>query len=257
MPTIDQNADKFARNLEAIKKATVDHVYKLGDGLSRQEMTVLIDRLDFTALVNDLGYTKSVDELMASYKGVLQGLEGIAPVSETVLQALANTDKAFYLGKGTDLANTIKQELTRGALQGLSRETMKAAIADVTGFSAPQVRTIIDTAMRTFSRDVGVAMSENLPANTLYFYAGPADIKTRDICLAMLSAGNLTTAQIDSQFPGSRSSGGGHNCRHNWARVSDLSHKFSKQKEAEQLIKDNPPKTKPQTPLEKSLDAAS
>jgi len=254
MPTIDQNADKFARNLEAIKKATVDHVYKLGDGLSRQEMTVLIDRLDFTALVNDLGYTKSVDELMASYKGVLQGLEGIAPVSETVLQALANTDRAFYLGKGTDLANTIKQELTRGALQGLSRETMKAAIADVTGFSAPQVKTIIDTSMRVFSRSVTASMADNLPETAKYIYVGPVDGKTRDICLAMVAAGEMTREQIASQFPGAFIDGGGHNCRHSFRLVTSSSSKISKESEAKKEIADNPPSKPPQTELEKALD---
>ena len=253
MPLIEKNAELFANAVEAVKRATVDHVYNLGQNLSRQELVVLVDSLDFTALVNGLGYERAVDDLLGTYVGVLGELEGIAPVSETVLQALANTDRSFYLGKGTDLANTIKQELTRGALQGLSRDTMRAAIADVSGFTAPQVRTIIDTSVRVFSRSVTAAMADNLPDTAKYIYVGPVDDKTRDICLAMVAAGPLTQAEVDAQFPGGFVDGGGFNCRHSWRLVTSQSNKIEKQGEAESIISKNPPNTTPQTELEKSL----
>ena len=216
MATIAKEAVDFAKRVEAIKRATVNYVYDLGAGLSRQELAVLIDSIDFTALVNDLGYVSNVDKLVGSYVNILRGLDPLAPVSEEVLQALANTDRAFYLSKGGDLANTMKQELARGALLGRSRSEMRNAIAELGGFRADQIETLVDTSQRVFSRSVTAAMADELPDDTKYVYFGANDDKTRPICQEMLAAGPLTQAEIDARFPGAFIEGGGYNCRHSW-----------------------------------------
>ena len=214
--TIAKEAADFAKRVEAIKAATVDYVYNLGQGLSRQELAVLVSEIDFTALVNELGYVSNVDKMVGSYVNILKGLDPIAPLSEEVLQALAQTDRAFYLAKGGDLANTMKQELTRGALLGSTRSQMKTALTELSGYRPDQIETLIDTSQRVFSRSVTAAMADELPDDTKYVYVGALDDKTRDICLEMLSAGALTMAEIDAQFPGAFIEGGGFNCRHQW-----------------------------------------
>ena len=227
MATIAKEAVDFAKRVEAIKRATVDYVYDLGAGLSRQELAVLIDSIDFTALVNDLGYVSNVDKLVGSYVNILRGLDPLAPVSEEVLQALANTDRAFYLSKGGDLANTMKQEIARGALLGRSRSEMIAAVALIDGYKDYQIEALVDTARRVYSRSVTAAMAEELPDNTKWIYVGATDDRTRDICLQMLAEGEMTEAEINAKYPGAFIDGGGYNCRHSWRAVTSVSKKLS------------------------------
>ena len=216
MPTIAKEAADFAKRVEAIKTATVNYVYELGQGMTRQELTVLVAQIDFTALVNELGYGASVDQVAANYVNILRGLDPIAPLSEEVLQALVNTDKAFLAGKGADLANTMKRELTQGIIGGSSRAQIAEAIKEVSGFRPDQVETLIDTSQRVFSRSVTAAMADELPEETKYVYSGALDDKTRDICVQMLSAGALTRAEIEAEFGNAFIEGGGWNCRHSW-----------------------------------------
>jgi len=237
MPSIEQSAASFARRVDAIKAATVDYVYDLGGGLSRQELAVLVDRIDFTALVDQLGYSGSVEALMGDYVSILRDLDPIAPLSDEVLEALANTDRAFYLSKGGDLASTMKQEIARGALLGSSRSEMKAALSELSGYRADQIQTLIDTSMRVYSRSVNVAMMNELPPDTKYYYFGPVDDKTRDICLDMASAGQLTEAEIASRWGSDvLVNGGGYNCRHEWRMVTTQYPKLNKTKEAQARI---------------------
>ena len=252
MPLIEQEAANFARKVQAIKNATIDHVYNLGSNMSRQELVVLIDQIDFVALVNNLGYEKATNQLVDTYTKVLQGIE-LSPgavVSEEVLQALVNTDRTFYAAKGSDLANTIKQELTQGVLGGASRSTMKAAIADLSTFTDAQVRTLVDTSMRVFSREVNAVMADALPNDTKYIYFGPVDDKTRDVCVEMAAAGPLTQAEIESQFPGSFITGGGFNCRHTWRIDTSQSSKLSGEDKAQAKIDKDPSILGAGTPLE-------
>ena len=102
MPTIEKTAIEFAKRVEAIKLATVDYIYDLGANLSRQELAILISEIDFTAVVNELGYVSNLDKLTARYIDVLRGLDPIAPLSDDILQALVNTDRAFYLAKDVE-----------------------------------------------------------------------------------------------------------------------------------------------------------
>ena len=254
MPTIERTAIEFAKRTEAIKAKTVDYVYNLGQGLSRQELAVLVGQIDFTALVNELGYESSVNTLTANYINILKGVAPIAPLSEEVLAALVNTDKAWYLTKGSDLANTMKQELSRAALTGSTRATMKEAIKDVSGFRPDQVEAIVDTAQRTFSRSVTAAMTDEMPPDTTYIYLGPQDDKTRDICVEMGAAGALTRAEIESQFPGTMATGGGIRCRHEWRLETSKSDKLSGEAKAQEMLDDGDAKKGAGTPLQNQVD---
>ena len=94
---------------------------------------------------------------------------------------------------------------------------MRKALADEV--PARYAETLANTSLDTYSRAVERVMAEQDPAGTLYVYEGPEDDRTRDECLAMLAAGELTLAEIDAQFPGAFVDGGGFNCRHSWVPV--------------------------------------
>ena len=237
MATIEQNAAEFARKVEAIKAATVDHVFNLGQGLTRQELAQLVGNIDFDALVNQLGYEGAVDDLVKSYVGILQSTQQIAPLSEATLQALAASDKAFYAAKGAELGTTMQRAIAQGILTGQSRSTLKTALVELGGFRPDQVETLVDTASRVFQRTVNVAMMDEMPDSTKYFYFGPVDGKTRDICLEMAAAGEMTQDEIVSKFGASvLTDGGGFNCRHEWRLVTSQSSKLEKSDEAQERI---------------------
>ena len=64
-------------------------------------------------------------------------------------------------------------------------------------------------------------MIDRLPTDTKLRYSGPIDDRTRDVCLDMWGAGNLTKEQIESRFGASVFvSAGGYNCRHRWIPVA-------------------------------------
>ena len=63
---------------------------------------------------------------------------------------------------------------------------------------------------------------DTLPSAQKYRYDGPLDDSTRDECVDMINAGELTENQIISQFSGYGDvliSGGGFNCRHQWMPI--------------------------------------
>lgn len=160
--------------------------------------------------------TPVLESTLGGYGEILRDMIGANAITETEIQALIEFDRATYTSYLKGQAGAVKQELLRGVLGKYSEEELVESLINKSGLRADQVETVINTAINTFSRQVGAVMSENLPQDTKYVYIGPVDDKTRDICLAMIAAGELTRAEIDSKFPGSFVDGGGFNCRHRW-----------------------------------------
>jgi hypothetical protein len=233
LPNIEKTAIDFAKRVEAIKNATVDYVYDLGGNLSRQELAVLVGQLDFTAIVNELGFVSDVDKLVGRYADVLRGIDPISPLNEDLLQALVNSDRAFYMSKGGELAGSMQREMARGAILGATRQGMKEVFKELDGLRPDQVQTLVDTSMRVFGREVNLAMTEEFPDDTLYVYVGPADEKTRDICLAQISAGEMTQSEIIQEFGSAvLTDGGGYNCRHEWRLSTTAGARMAKKNQA-------------------------
>ena len=113
---------------------------------------------------------------------------------------------------------------------------------------ADQARTLANTALNSFERSVTSEMTRLDPPTAKYVYQGVVDDKTRDICLAMISAGALTKDEVDSHFPGAFIDGGGFNCRHRWAKDTSVSKKLTASKEqTEKFIAKRGSSYKPQT----------
>ncbi len=77
----------------------------------------------------------------------------------------------------------------------------------VNNFSRTNSKAIIDEAEK----------AGGVGAGFKYIYIGPVDDKTRDECIAMAAAGEMSMDEIKSfGWEGSLREGGGFNCRHNW-----------------------------------------
>lgn len=90
--------------------------------------------------------------------------------------------------------------------------------------SVPRARTLYDTAVSTFTRQVGLLHTTG-ESDELFYYAGPVDSVTRPFCVQRVGK-VFARADIDlmdnGQLPNVLVTGGGYNCRHTFKRVSVL-----------------------------------
>ena len=97
-------------------------------------------------------------------------------------------------------------------------------LADLLDISARQARTVYDTAVSTFSRQVGQLGTTGAP-DEAFLYVGPDDEKTRPFCedrVDKVYSRAAIDAMDNGQLPNVMLTAGGFNCRHAWKRVSPL-----------------------------------
>jgi len=136
--------------------------------------------------------------------------------------------RTFRLADLLDLADDAARAVQRVALDGtLGLRPLSSLVLDVVDaleLSFRQARTIYDTAVSVYARQVGLLHATGEP-DELFFYAGPADLKTREFCAEWVGK-VLSREEIDQldneQLPDVLVTGGGYNCRHRWMRVSEL-----------------------------------
>lgn len=157
-----------------------------------------------------------VEAFQLAQQQVLLDSIAFGAVSEEALTSLALAKQAEFLSHINLAASTVQAETILGAIGGKSYKQIYETITSSTGLSVAQAETVLNTSMNVYSRSVNALMAKDMPKNTKYVYVGAIDDKTRDICLEMASAEELTREEIDSQFPGSFVDGGGFNCRHHW-----------------------------------------
>ena len=135
------------------------------------------------------------------------------------------------------LSAQVQPQLALGTFTGLTTEQVVANIS-ASALSQAQVETLITTSLSNYSRAVTHSVMQEEPDDTLYWYIGPADGRTRDICLQQISAGKLTEKEIINNFGSSvLVYGGGYNCRHKWEVAGRVS-EFHQTKEAKDLLED-------------------
>lgn len=165
-------------------------------------------------------------------------------LAQTVLRGNAIAQRAFTLAK-PDLTlltafKTVRFEellqvsaatslrLQRIVLDGTlglrDVEDLVADIADDFDITDRQARTIYDTAIQIFSRQVDQLHANGKP-DELFYYAGPIDTKTRPFCRERVGR-VFTRKELEEadngQLPNPLLTGGGFNCRHQPKRVSVL-----------------------------------
>jgi len=232
-----------------------------GEGLSVPQILAKFKGQDAGKyILKDLGFEKIIEEELKRYAATaLLGMEMVAPINEATLKAIYETNKATFIRHIQLSAQEIQKELLNSMLGNLDRKQMLSRVMNLKeGLNSAQMETVVDTMNRTFSRQVQAVMSRELPADTKYIYTGPVDEKTRDICLEMMAAGELTRDEIEQQFPGAFIDGGGFNCRHSWRTVTKFTEKtgLNNQGRAEGVIEEKRTQNKwhtPETLLQKDM----
>jgi hypothetical protein len=169
--------------------------------------------------------------------------EPLDAIAESVLASSRIAGEAAKLSSFTDLLNALKEirladlldvsddiarELSRIVFDGmLSLRPVDALILDVADrleVSQRQARTIYDTAVSTFSRQIEQLQADGTD-DELFVYVGPFDEKNRTFCehrVGRVYERQAIDAMDNGQLPDVFITGGGYNCRHTWKRVSVL-----------------------------------
>lgn len=179
-----------------------------------------------------------LDRLAAA---VLRGAEEavtLTSVDIASIQAFKQLRLAELFDFGSDVAGQLWRTTLDGVLGVRPVDDLVADLEVLLDESAPVARTIYDTAVSTYSRQVDQLHTTGEP-DELFLYAGPNDLKTREFCKARVGE-VFTREEIDAmdngQLPNVMLTGGGYNCRHQWKRVSlldeELRDRFADRKQA-------------------------
>jgi hypothetical protein len=138
------------------------------------------------------------------------------------LQALMTQD---WLEEGQQVARAVWQASVQSAIAQVPPTRLAVQIAPVLERSVRQARSVVDTALSIYSRQVG-AIAATEAREPAFVYLGPVDAKLRPFCAARVGR-VYTRTQINrmdnGQIPNVFLSAGGHNCRHRFVEISRFS----------------------------------
>lgn len=237
----DDISQRFADELRQVFKDTERKLRPLLKDAAEGDRTAIVKaaqanrlRKDLRKAMADAGYDAladvatqtPLDKLAAT---VLRGR--LAQESERFAASVAlriEGMKALQLGNLLDEGDAAAKALWDATLRGIfgSRDvdSILADLGKVLDKREPVIRTLYDTSISIYGRQVEALLSPDEDA--VYAYMGPADEKTREFCLEHVGK-VYTREQIDELDNGQLNdvflTGGGYNCRHQWMEVSKFS----------------------------------
>jgi hypothetical protein len=147
-----------------------------------------------------------------------------APSVQGITAAATQFDSAFWDATIIQPRAEAMMEGLRTAILAEPLDVVVARIAERLDASIPQAVTEARTQIAEYDRAVTASVAEETGAD-LYFYTGPVDGITRPFCSELV--GHVFTSEQVARLDNSQTdaspifSGGGYNCRHAWAPVSE------------------------------------
>lgn len=198
----------------------------LGRALAfRHELAAWLEEVGFTKLALEV-LGDPLDELAASVltsSRIAGEAQTLASFTDT-LNALRELRLADLLDVSDDMAREIARVTFEGMVSLRPVEALVGDIADRLDVSQRQARTIYDTAVSTYARQVEQLNADGT-SDELFIYVGPFDQKNRDFCeqrVGKVYSREAIDGMDNGQLPDVFITGGGYNCRHTWKRVSRL-----------------------------------
>jgi hypothetical protein len=213
---IEINSETITEIILEVQEKTIAELYALKGNKSAEEFIKFIEGLNVEGVIMAKA-ENAISIFETSHSGMLQSIQGFAALSEETLETLVRYNKDSLLSQLDNMAQIVKREVINGAIAGSPSKAVLEKVRGQGALSKPQLQTLINTSMNEYSRNVTKLMMDKMPSDTKYVYIGALDDRTRPECLEMMSAGELTEAEIESKFGGGVfSEGGGYNCRHKW-----------------------------------------
>ena len=233
---IKEQTEQLARRLGLAQEEIVDTISQLTKGKSNKEVVAIINDLDMSKIIQ-LKTAGIMGGYLAAQRDILLSKQFFAPIAEAELQSLLVASEQYFGASLVGMGGVIKQQV----LTGIVNDRTVGEIVELIGkqgYASHSLNRIINDGMNNYSRSVSSYMMDEAPANTKYVYIGPADEKTRDFCLQLMAAGELTRKQIrEKGWTSSLTEGGGVNCRHNWElAATKVKTEFHNQGKAQELL---------------------
>ncbi len=191
----------------------------------RAEIRALLTKAgydDFVAVAATRGLNGLARQVIATRVGK-QTVEFSAGIAKRIegLQAMIGVD---LLDEGEQVARALWKATLRGVIGQQDPETiLDDLVKTLDTKSEPQIRTLYDTSISIYSRQIEALQAAKDPEDTPYLYSGPVDGKVRPFCKEHVGK-VYTRAEIDKldngQLPNVFLTGGGYNCRHTFHAVS-------------------------------------
>lgn len=199
----------------------------LGRALAfRTQALVAINEAGYGALAQ-AATDAPLDRLAATVlkgRSILASAARETPIDLDVLTALKDIRFADLLKLGEQTGEALWKSTIDGVLGLRKVNALADELAEVVEASRRQARTLHDTAVSTFSRQVDQLGHEESPSDR-FVYVGPFDSETRPFCRDWIGQVQ-TRAQLDEisngQLPNTLLTGGGYNCRHKWQWIGRL-----------------------------------
>lgn len=160
-----------------------------------------------------------------SARAIAGHVDAMTTAFDRRVQALKALYESSLLDEGDDVTKQLWQAMMRGIFGAQDVGSIVADLGDILDRTRPQIRTLYDTSISIFGRQVEALQAGNDP-ETPFLYQGPDDEKTRDFCQERVGK-VFTRAEIDQmdngQLDNAFLTGGGYNCRHQWMEVSKYS----------------------------------
>ena len=236
---IDKTSEQIVKLVDKARADVLKQLYDIRRAYTLGAFTDLMLTIDLEGtLKNKLKNALSV--YANAHRGVLETTIGFSEIDPKALTSLAKlNDQLFDNSIIRTISGNMRNKLVSGVQAGLTLTEITESVIS-SSISNAQMETLINTTLNTYSRQVTNQMMKNAPNNTKYVYVGPVDSVTRDECLDMAGAGELTLDQIISQFgEAPLVDGGGFNCRHKWEIASTEGKGFSEQSKVEGQRKAN------------------
>ena len=193
-------------------------------GVSRYQIRRILRDAGFDALAEG-AYGPALDPVIRRMLALRKasGLDATLTAEQTLqLEAFGALYRQDLLLEGDLAARAIWRAAVRGVLGGSDVRDIQAELSQVLDRTEPQVRTLYDTSVSIFSRQVEAIQAGDDP-ETLYLYSHPIDGITRPWCLK--HAGRVYSRreidQMDNgQFGPVFLACGGWNCRGAFVELS-------------------------------------
>jgi hypothetical protein len=188
-------------------------------------------RSDLVKALDDAGFgrmvLRAVDEPLDRLAAqVLRGGPDVrlGAFDVDALVAMKQIRLADLLQVGEDMAVQLWRVTLDGVVGARPVMDLVEDISDFMDISERRARTVYDTLVSTYSRQVGQIGTTGEP-DEAFLYVGPDDDKTREFCKSRVDKvfSRAAIEQMDNgQLPNPMLTGGGYNCRHQFKRVSAI-----------------------------------
>lgn len=224
---MNRHVRTLIQRFDAEDRRLVSTAANLGRAIRlRADLTELLRASGFHAVVKaavDAPLDRLAETVMQGSRTAAQAA-ALTPFDINALAAFKELRLAELLALGEDATRVLWRTTLDGVLGLRPIADLVADLEDALDVTEREARTLYDTAISTYSRQVEHLHSTGDP-DELFLYAGPLDKKTREFCVERVGK-VFSRAEIEEMDNGQigdvLTTGGGYNCRHTWKRVSLL-----------------------------------